>query len=83
MRILRLPVGELHPDCSTAHRRLLSSSHSSEPTKHGSVAPVHRLGWGQRGLLGALSGDAGRAERRQLGGRARGGRGADRFGGGG
>lgn len=25
-------------------------------TKHGGVAPAHRLGWGQRGLLGALRG---------------------------
>lgn len=26
----------------------------TELTKHGSVAPVHRLGWGERRLLGAL-----------------------------
>lgn len=58
----------------------ISNNYSSELTEHGGVAPVHRLGWGQRGLLGALSGDAARGERRLLSGHARGGHGPDRFG---
>lgn len=38
----------------TAEVGCMYTNYSAELTKHGSVAPVHRLGWGQRGLLGAL-----------------------------
>lgn len=59
----------------------MSNNYSSEPTKHGSVVPVHRLGWGQWGLLGALSGDAGWGERQLLRGHAHRRHRPDRFGG--
>lgn len=58
----------------------MSNNHSAEPTKHGGVAPVHRLGGGQGGLLGALSSGAGWCERGLLSGRAHRGHGPDRFG---
>jgi len=53
--------------------------YEAEPTLHGGIAPVHRLGWGHRGLLGAMRGGGRGDTRGLLSGRARRGDGPNRF----